>query len=28
MGIYSFADCAEGDLAKLRSCAATLLAAS
>ena len=25
MGIYSFADCAEGDLAKLRSCAATLL---
>lgn len=28
MGIYSFTDCAEGDLAKLRSCAATLLAAS
>jgi len=27
MGIYSFADCAEGDLAKLRSCAATLLSA-
>jgi hypothetical protein len=26
MGIYSYVDCVEGDMEKLRGCAATLLA--